>query len=71
MHAAYQAKEAHTKLGPLPRQDASYAINTYFHVIQDDDAQEGYVSASQISDQVLSSVFVLVCPKLLRVRFHL
>lgn len=52
LHSAYQTQAVTDPKGLVTRDDASYVVDTYFHVIQDDDGQEGSVSDSQISDQV-------------------
>jgi hypothetical protein len=52
LHSTYQAQAVTGPKGPVTRDDTSYVVDTYFHVIQDDDGQEGSVTDSQISDQV-------------------
>lgn len=52
LHAAYQAQAVTGPTGAVTRDDTSYVVDTYFHIIQDDAGKNGSVTDSQISEQV-------------------
>jgi hypothetical protein len=65
LHASYQAREAAAAKGPSPRQASTFDIDTFIHVIQADNSDDGFVSESQIGDQVCTAYgFYLSCLEL-------